>query len=233
MSRNTYGRVLDPSVVVSALAEADVRLACAREAIKLDDCRAALEAATKAERKMSAIACRCLGIVLPELGLPSVMTLALERCEIVMSQLKERAAGTKADETRPAVAARILRELGYSGSVAARAFNRRHAADSARQLPPGLKRQAEKLGTARLATLKVELKRLKRDRAATARRLSRISPTTEHGDALVGRRLLEQHLAIRDEQIADRAGTIARIRQPAKEARMPALEKNVRRRRGK
>lgn len=233
MSRNTDGPVLDAWVIVSALAEADARLACAKDASKLDACRAVLDAATKAEREVSAIAQRHLGIVLPELEITSVMALALERCDIVVSQLKERAAGTRADEARLTVATRILREVGYSGSVAARAFNKKHANDSARQLPPGLKRQAEKVGTARLETLKAELKDLDRDRAATAGRISRSSPTTEDGDAALGRHLLEQHLAIRDEQIADRARTMAHLQQPAKEARMSALEKNARRRRGK
>jgi hypothetical protein len=231
MSVNRDGRVLDAWIVVSALAEADARLASARDASKLDDCRAALEAAKKAEQEMSEIARRCLGIVLPELEMTSVMALALERCEIVMGQLQERSAGTKADEARRMVATRILREVGCSGAVAARAFNEKHSKDSARQLPPGLKRQAEKIGTARLQTLKAELQDLDRDRGATAARISRRAPTTKY--AALGHHLRERHLAIRDEQIADRAKTIANLEQPAKEARMSAREKNARRRRGK
>jgi hypothetical protein len=73
---------------------------------------------------------------------------------IVMSQLKERAAGTKADETWRPVATRILREAGYSGSVAARAFNRRHANGKLGRFLPTAARQLGECGARLLLSLR-------------------------------------------------------------------------------
>ncbi len=216
--------------VVAALAKADAQLSCARDLRRVVEHRAAFIAAQAAEVSLNDIWGRLLRFAPPELT-NEALELVLERVDMAEDQLTIGCAGTKPDEPRWEVAARILRSRGYSGAQVLRALKPKYVSKSAAEIRSP-KRKPERLGAEHASALGEELASLRRARCTalatgpellSKRRVE--GPATE---AAVGAHLCALHVEALDQRIGEHVLLIDNIKRPLIEAREPRSSPRIR-----